>query len=59
MDVNRAQEILKSTDRIDVQLNGEAVWIDSVDTENHVAQVHAEHNPSERKTVSVDNLQEV
>jgi small acid-soluble spore protein H (minor) len=59
MNVNRAQEILQSTDRIDVKCDGEAVWIDSVDTENRIAQVHAENNPSDRKTVSVDNLQEV
>lgn len=58
MDVNRAQEILQSTERIDVQLNGQSVWIDSVDTQKQSATVHAEENPDDRKTVSIDQLTE-
>jgi small acid-soluble spore protein H (minor) len=59
MQVSRAQDILKSDEKIDVELNGVAVWIDSVDAENKTAKVHVEHNPADTRVVSVEELQEI
>ncbi len=59
MNVSRAQEILKSAEKIDVVCNGQPVWIDSIDAESRTAVVHAEANPEDVKTVPVDELQEV
>ncbi|WP_166246335.1 H-type small acid-soluble spore protein [Paenibacillus turpanensis] len=60
MDVNRAQEIIEAIDKIDVVLNGEKVWIDSVDSTTKTATVHPEDKvPVESKTVRVDELREV
>ncbi|WP_248928752.1 H-type small acid-soluble spore protein [Paenibacillus hamazuiensis] len=59
MQANRVQEILQSDKKIDVQWNGMSVWIDSVDTQNQTAKVHAESNPADTRVVSVTELQEV
>jgi small acid-soluble spore protein H (minor) len=59
MQVQRAQEILTLDNKIDVELNGVPVWIDSVDPQKETAKVHYEENPGEAKTVSVEQLQEV
>jgi small acid-soluble spore protein H (minor) len=59
MNVDRAQEILRSKDKIQVELNGVSVWIDSVDSGKQTAKVHAEDNPADVKVVSVEQLQEV
>ncbi len=59
MDVNRAQQILQSNETIEVKLNGENVWIDSVDTTSATAKVHPKAGASEALTVSVKELQEV
>lgn len=59
MNVERAQEILNSTDKIDVKFEGVNVWIDSVDQNSKTARVHTEANPEDLKTVAVDELKEV
>ncbi|MEW9702101.1 H-type small acid-soluble spore protein [Paenibacillus sp. SI8] len=59
MQVHRAQEILAADEKIHVELNGVAVWIDSVDSANELAKVHAEGNPSEARTVGVHELEEI
>lgn len=59
MDANRAQEIVSSKDDITVKWNGVSVWIDSVDPAEATADVHAENDPHNRQTVSVEQLQEV
>jgi small acid-soluble spore protein H (minor) len=59
MQVQRAQEILTLDNKIDVELNGVPVWIDSVDPQKETAKVHNEENPGETKIVSVEQLQEV
>ncbi|MDF2669055.1 MAG: small acid-soluble spore protein [Paenibacillus sp.] len=59
MDVNRAQQIFEAADKINVELNGKSVWIDSIDVTSGTARVHEEHNPSEVRKVSLDQLQEV
>ncbi|NEW07045.1 H-type small acid-soluble spore protein [Paenibacillus sp. SYP-B3998] len=59
MNVHRAQEILAADVKIDVELNGLPVWIDSVDSAKALAKVHAEENPADARTVSVQELEEV
>ncbi|AEI45852.1 H-type small acid-soluble spore protein [Paenibacillus mucilaginosus] len=59
MKVFRAQEILRAEDRIEVELNGVSVWIDSVDPEKETAKVHVEDQPADSRVVPVDELQEV
>jgi small acid-soluble spore protein H (minor) len=59
MNVHRAQEILASDAKIEVELNGLSVWIDSVDSTHALAKVHAEENPADARTVSVQELEEV
>ncbi|CAH0119401.1 MULTISPECIES: H-type small acid-soluble spore protein [unclassified Paenibacillus] len=58
MDVNRAKEILHSKDMFPVHLDGNSVWIESVDEANRMATVQVGTNPGNTQTVSVDRLQE-
>jgi small acid-soluble spore protein H (minor) len=55
----RAQEILQSEAKIEVELNGVSVWIDSVDAEQKTAKIHVEQQPADARVVSVEELQEV
>lgn len=59
VDINRAQEIIDSSEQIDVRWNGESVWIDSVDPNRETVHVHAENDPSDHKSVPVNQLTEV
>lgn len=59
MQLSRAQQIVSSQDRINVEWNGVPVWIDSVDSDQATAKVHVEHQPAQTKVVSVEQLQEV
>lgn len=59
MDARRAQQIVQSTDKIEVGLRGTPVWIEEVDAETNTATVHMENNPADRKTVSLDQLAEM
>jgi small acid-soluble spore protein H (minor) len=59
MKVYRAQEILESEARIEVELNGVPVWIDSIDAERETAKIHVEKKPSDARVVPVEQLQEI
>jgi small acid-soluble spore protein H (minor) len=59
VNVQRAQEILQADSKIEVEVNGIAVWIDSVDPARGTAKIHDEDRPAETRIVSVDQLQEV
>jgi small acid-soluble spore protein H (minor) len=59
MDISRAKEIISMEQTIDVKLDGIPVWIESVDSSANVAKVHVKNQPSNQKTVSVTQLQEV
>ncbi|MEK8128117.1 H-type small acid-soluble spore protein [Paenibacillus filicis] len=59
MKAQRAQEILQADTKIDVEVNGIAVWIDSVDPARGIAKIHDEDRPAETRIVSVDQLQEI
>jgi small acid-soluble spore protein H (minor) len=59
MNVQRAQEILNSEAKIEVQFEGVKVWIDSVDEQSKTARVHTVANSEDLKTVAVDELKEL
>lgn len=59
MDIQRAQQILETTDIVNVQFNGQSVWIDSVDIESDSVKVHSMDNDAERKSVSPGQLEEM
>ncbi|TDF93869.1 H-type small acid-soluble spore protein [Paenibacillus piri] len=59
MKLSRAQAILQSNNKIDVELNGVPVWIDSIDTEQETANIHVEQRPADSRTVRVEELQEI
>ena len=58
MDVSRAEEILTGKQEINVSHNGKQVWIDSVDATKQTARVHCTSNPSDMRTVQVEELRE-
>lgn len=58
MDLARAKQILDAEQKINVTLNGQPVWIDSIDTESRTAKIHAENNPKDSRIVPVQQLQE-
>lgn len=51
MNFHRAEEILKSTDTINVQFQSNNVWIEEIDKENNTAHVTYLEN---RHTIDVD-----
>jgi len=59
MDVKRAKEIYNSEGTYQVQLEGDSVWIENVDEDKGMATVTVNNNPTNTKTVSCDQLQEV
>ncbi|TXK76035.1 H-type small acid-soluble spore protein [Paenibacillus sp. N3.4] len=59
MNVNRAQEILAADEKIEVELNGVPIWIDSIDSNKAIAKIHVEENPSDSRLVAVRELEEV
>jgi small acid-soluble spore protein H (minor) len=59
MDVQRAQQIISANDKITVEFSGVPVWIDSVDSKEKTAKIHVQDNPSDARTVAVQELQEV
>jgi H-type small acid-soluble spore protein len=60
MDVNRAKEIISSSEQFEVQYGGRAVWIDSVDAQTKMATVHPQDiGTQESMTVQVNDLVEV
>jgi small acid-soluble spore protein H (minor) len=59
MEVDRANEIMQTSDKIDVQLNGQPVWIDSVNLTEGTVTVHPEEQPNDTRTVRAAQLKEV
>ncbi|HEX7057767.1 MAG TPA: small, acid-soluble spore protein, H family [Bacilli bacterium] len=58
MNIERAKEILHATETIDVQLNGQSVWIESVNPDKTV-NVRLMESGSPQKKVLPDELQEM
>lgn len=59
MDVARAQHIFRSERLFRVELDGMPVWIDRIDAENELAQVHKETAPDVSQLVELSKLREV
>jgi small acid-soluble spore protein H (minor) len=59
MELYRAQEILQSDAKIEVELGGVPIWIDSVDADKETAKVHMMEQPADSRIVAVDQLQEI
>jgi small acid-soluble spore protein H (minor) len=59
MDVQRAKEIINSSDEVKVLLQGQSVWIESVDATTQTATVHAQGTEAQSKSVLVQELKEV
>ena len=58
MDAQRAQEIMSSTEMVNVTYNGEKVYIEHVDQGVGKATVHPLDNPEQKQSVSVNELME-
>ncbi|GER66576.1 hypothetical protein BpJC7_01540 [Weizmannia acidilactici] len=58
MDIQRAQEIMNSSEMVNVTLNGERIYIEHVDRQKGTATVHLLDKPDEKMSVSVTNLLE-
>jgi len=58
MDVDRAKEILDSSQKINVYFQGEPIWIEEVYERTDTALVHTESDPKNSKHVKVAELNE-
>lgn len=56
MDSQRAQEISFSPKMINVMYNGKSIYIEHVDQQNGTATVHPLDEPTNKQTVSVNDL---
>ena len=59
MNLNRAQEILQSKEKIDVNIDGTPVWIEGIDAQSGTARVFPEGNPDDKRTVAINELTEI
>ncbi len=59
MDLNRAQQIIEAEEKIDVQVDGMSVWIEGIDAQSKTARVHPEGEPEDKRTVAIEDLQEM
>ncbi|MGM0873429.1 MAG: H-type small acid-soluble spore protein [Bacillota bacterium] len=58
MDVSRAKEISQSGDMMNVQYQGEGIYIQSVNENQGTARIYPLNNPQAEKDVPVDSLME-
>lgn len=58
MDWGRAQEIVRSDEKITVHYKGDNVWIDELDESTQTARIHTERNPASSLRVQVGQLEE-
>lgn len=58
MDIQRANQIVESPEKVKVTYQGVPVWITNVDDGTETARVYTEANPDDEKTVSVRDLKE-
>lgn len=60
LDIHRAKAILDSPEHIEVKLDNESIWIDSVNMNDRTVTIHSENGPDKHhQTISVDRLQEI
>lgn len=58
MDIKRAQEIVSSSDMINVTLNAIPVYIESINDKNGIAYIHPLDKPDKIEEVSIKSLVE-
>ncbi|MEK4487327.1 small acid-soluble spore protein H [Psychrobacillus sp. FSL H8-0484] len=58
MNAQRAEEIVFSTDMINVTYNGENIYIEHVDKDKGLATIHSLDEPTNKQSVSVTSLYE-
>lgn len=58
VEAQRAEEISRSREMVDVLYNGEKVYIEHVDKEAGVATVHPLNDPYQKMSVPVESLKE-
>nr|WP_226666169.1 H-type small acid-soluble spore protein [Metabacillus litoralis] len=58
MNVNRAKEISRMGEMVNVQYGGEAIYIQSVNEDQETARIFPLNNPQAEQNVSVDSLME-
>jgi small acid-soluble spore protein H (minor) len=59
MNVNRAKEISSMGEMVNVQYEGESIYIQSVNEEQETARIFSINNPQAEKNVPVDHLTEL
>ena len=58
MNINRAKEITQSGEMVEVQYQGEAIYIQSVNEDNGTARIYPLQNRQAEKDVPITNLTE-
>lgn len=58
MDLNRAQEILNSSETIEVLYQGKPVWINNINPADQRAYITTSTNPKENTVVDIKDLVE-
>jgi small acid-soluble spore protein H (minor) len=56
--LSRVQEILQSKDNIEVKLEGQPIWIESLDELNETVKIHLENDPKQSQEVEITQLNE-
>ena len=59
MDAKRAQDIIESNDKIQVQYNGQSIWIAEVNPSKNTANIKTNIFDKETMEVSLNELNEV
>ncbi len=58
MEVDRAKQIVGSSNEVEVTYNGVSVWIDQVHENGKMATVHLRHSLEDRSEVDISELKE-
>ena len=58
MDMNRAHEIVSSSNNVDVTYNGNKIYIDSIDKDNECCEIHFIDQPVTKLNVPLSDLKE-
>jgi small acid-soluble spore protein H (minor) len=56
--ISRVQEILQSEEKIDVMMQGNPIWIVSLDELNETVKVHLENDPQQEQEVAITRIHE-
>jgi H-type small acid-soluble spore protein len=56
--LSRVQEILRSQENIEVKLEGNPIWIESLDERNETVKIHMENDPERSQEVNINLINE-